>query len=238
DLGFCAPPLRIVASGRRLEFAALNRRGEVLLQLITPQFAEGEDYGNFERAPERLAFDVKPPEPVRFEEERTRQRSVFTALRRLLALFASDEDAHLGLYGAFGYELAFQFEPVRQRFARSAEGRDLVLYLPDSLLVVDHQRGVAQQHVYDFALTSDGSGPTTADLPRRVATTPFTPGTGTTGTRCDHRPGAYEAVVETAQQAFRRGELFEVVPGQTFSTDCQEQPSTLLRRLLEHILAP
>lgn len=238
DLGFCAPPLRIVARGRRLEFAALNLRGEVLLQLIAPAFTEGEDYGNFERAPERLAFDVKPPEPVRFEEERTRQRSVFTALRRLLALFASDEDAHLGLYGAFGYELAFQFEPVRQRFTRSADSRDLVLYLPDSLLVVDHQRGVAQQHVYDFALTSDGNGPTTADLPRRVATTSFTPGTGTTGIRCDHRPGAYEAVVETAQQAFRRGDLFEVVPGQTFSTACQELPSTVYRRLREQNPAP
>ena len=41
--------------------------------------------------------------PVLFEEERTRQRSVFAVLRLLLNLFRSSEDPYLGLYGAFGY---------------------------------------------------------------------------------------------------------------------------------------
>ena len=51
------------------------------------------------------------------EEERSRQPTVFSALREIIAAF-SGPDPHLGLYGAFGYDLAFQFEPVRQRHDR------------------------------------------------------------------------------------------------------------------------
>ena len=47
------------------------------------------------------------------EEMRSRRPTVFTALREIIAAFRGD-DAHLGLYGAFGYDLAFQFEPIRQ----------------------------------------------------------------------------------------------------------------------------
>ena len=39
---------------------------------------------------------------------------MFSALREIIAVFGGD-DPHLGLYGAFGYDLAFQFEPVRLR---------------------------------------------------------------------------------------------------------------------------
>ena len=48
----------------------------------------------------------------------------------------------LGLYGSFGYDLTFQFEPIRPAQSRVAGARDLLLYLPDELLVVDiHTRG-------------------------------------------------------------------------------------------------
>ena len=48
------------------------------------------------------------------EEERSRRPTVFSAVREVIAAFAAP-DSHLGLYGAFGYDLAFQFEPVRLR---------------------------------------------------------------------------------------------------------------------------
>lgn len=238
DLGFAAPPLRITARGRRVEFAALNARGQVLLQMLAPHFSEGADYAEFLRTPERLAFRVRTAEPVCFEEERTRQRSVFTVLRTLLDLFGSDEDQHLGLYGAFGYELAFQFEAVRQRLQRDAAQRDLVLYLPDRILVVDHKRETAQQHVYDFALEHAGGRLSTAGLPRAVQQRAFVPGTGTHEPVSDHAPGAYAAVVEKALTAFRCGDLFEVVPGQTFRSACIDAPSQVFRRLQQQNPAP
>jgi anthranilate synthase len=238
DLGFSAPPLQIAARGRHLEFTALNARGQVLLQMLSPQFRAGEDYADLRRTPERLAFRVRTAAPVRFEEERTRQRSVFTVLRTLLALFGSAEDTQLGLYGAFGYELAFQFEAVQQRLIREDNQRDLLLYLPDRILVVDHKREVAQQHVYDFACEQEARRLSTAGLPRAVPQVAFVPGRGAPEPCSDHAPGAYAAVVRKALDAFHRGDLFEVVPGQTFSRACSDAPSRVFQRLQQQNPAP
>mgnify|MGYP003415113929 CR=1 FL=1 len=77
---------------------------------------------------------------------------MFSVVRRLIELFRSPEDPHLGLYGAFGYDLAFQFEPLRLRLERPDSQRDLVLYLPDELLVVDHRRENGELRRYDFGV--------------------------------------------------------------------------------------
>ncbi len=60
------------------------------------------------------------PEPAGTvpEEERSSRPTVFSAIREVIALFAGP-DEHLGLYGAFGYDLAFQFEPLRLRPSRA-----------------------------------------------------------------------------------------------------------------------
>ena len=71
-------------------------------------------------------------------------------VRALIDLFGSDQDPHLGLYGAFGYDLAFQFEPIELSLARPSDQRDLVLYIPDEIIVVDHQGGVAERRRYEF----------------------------------------------------------------------------------------
>ena len=74
---------------------------------------------------------------------------MFTALREITAAFAC-EDPHLGLYGAFGYDLAFQFEPVRPRLERPATQRDLVLHLPDEIWILDRKREEAVRYSYEF----------------------------------------------------------------------------------------
>ena len=64
------------------------------------------------------------------EEERSKQPSAFTVIRDLLHTFSSDEDEHLGLYGAFGYDLVFQFEPIPQRHLLDACSCRVVLPAP------------------------------------------------------------------------------------------------------------
>jgi anthranilate synthase len=49
----------------------------------------------------------------------------------------------------------------------------------------------------------------------------------------DHAPGDYAALVEVAREAFKRGDLFEVVPGQTFFAGSPRPPSEVFRRLRE-----
>jgi len=45
---------------------------------------------------------------------------------------------------------------------------------------------------------------------------------------CDHAPGELAAKVKLTHDYFRRGDLFEVVPGQVFSEPCCDTPSQFL----------
>ena len=81
-------------------------------------------------------------------------------MRALKDLFACDDD-QLGLYGAFGYDVAFQFEPIDLKLERPEDQRDVVLFLPDEILIVDHHGKRAYVLEYDFVVngrTTKGSG--------------------------------------------------------------------------------
>src|SRR5207244_4580050 len=146
------------------------------------------------------------------EESRSRRPSVFSILRALIDLFASPEDQHLGLYGAFGYDLVFQFEPMQLRLPRPGDQRDLVLYLPDEILIVDHMRQSAALHRYEFEV----GGVSTEGLQRNTNPDPYRLDLSTAlrPNESDHGPGEYAALVERARTAFARGDLFEAVVGQ------------------------
>jgi anthranilate synthase len=232
-MGFVDPPLVVVARGRGLRVEMLNARGAVLLPAIADALAGLDALAALERGDGALTLTVRSPAGGFTEEERSRQPSVFSVIRVLVDLFRHPDEPHLGLYGAFGYDLAFQFEPIRPRLARPSDQRDLVLYLPDELVIVDHRREVAQRRRYEF----EAGGRTTANLTRTGEPVPYV-GATTVARRADHEPGEYAAVVRLAREAFKRGDLFEVVPGQTFFEPCPSPPSELFLRLRERNPAP
>src|SRR5437016_3147091 len=162
DMGFVDPPLELTSRGAAVRLSALNDRGRVLLPAVAAALSTLPAVTWTERTDTALAGEIAPPTQRFAEEERSKQTSVFTILRAVIDLFASSEDAHLGLYGAFGYDLAFQFEPIRLRLSRPDDQRDLVLYLPDELVIVDHRRERAERRRYDF----EHGGAATAGLPR------------------------------------------------------------------------
>lgn len=226
DTAIIDPPLVISARGRAMRIEALNRRGEALLPTIARALLKEKDVALTQTTKQRLALTVAEPNRIFTEEERSRAPSVFTVLRAITALFHTDQDANLGLYGAFGYDLAFQFDPVEFKLKRDESQRDLVLYLPDEILVVDHYSAKAWTDRYDYA----GDGFSTADLPREGAVVPFTP-SDRVPPRGDHAPGEYAELVRRAKKSFKRGDLFEVVPGQMFYERCESPPSAISRRL-------
>jgi len=73
-------------------------------------------------------------------------------VRSIVDLFRSDEDPNLGLFGAFGYDLAFQFDDLEFKMDRGDSQRDLVLFLPDEILVVDHHQAIAWHDKYEFTI--------------------------------------------------------------------------------------
>lgn len=226
DTAIIDPPVAISARGRDMRIEALNARGEALLTMIAGPVSRLDDVALTQTTKRRLALRIAPPGRVFTEEERSRVPSVFSVLRAVVALFRSQEDANLGLYGAFGYDLAFQFDPVDHVLERKQSQRDLVLYLPDEILVVDHYLAKAWTDRYEFS----GSGVSTEGLPREGKEEPFRTA-DRIPPRGDHEPGEYAGLVRRAMDSFKRGDLFEVVPGQMFYERCETAPSEISRRL-------
>lgn len=233
DMGFIDPPLSLVSRGRRFQFSALNQRGQVLLPAIADAVCHLPAVVESEVQAGEISGLIALPEGRFPEEQRSKQPSIFSVLRAVIELFASPDDQHLGFYGAFGYDLAFQFEPLRLRLERPADQRDLLLYIPDQLVLVDHRREQAVRHRYDFEV----NGSSTQGLPREGASQGYV-GADRVERACDHEPGEYAAGVRRAREAFKRGDLFEVVPGQTLFEPCPAPPSELFRRLRERNPAP
>ena len=226
DTAIIDPPVVISARGRAMRIEALNGRGEILLPIIGKAISALKEVTLTQTSKQRLALTVAEPGRVFTEEERSRVPSVFTVLRAITALFRTDQDSNLGLYGAFGYDLAFQFDPVDYSLKRAESQRDLVLYLPDEILVVDHHQAKAWHDRYDYS----GNGFSTEGLPRDSKAEPFKP-SDRIPPRGDHEPGEYAKLVTRAMESFRRGDLFEVVPGQMFYERCETAPSEISRRL-------
>ena len=226
DIGFCNPPLVITCRGACIYVNALNVRGEVLLSMIVPLFSLSDDVEIFSQSQRDCQLHVKATQQVFSEEERSRQPSVFSVLRKILAFFKSDDEPYLGLYGAFGYDLIFQFEAVNVSKQRPESQRDMVLYLPDEIFVVNHRKEEAVVRRYDFQY----HGKSTQSLPRDGSYEAYTP-LRTLSEDGDHAVGEYANVVEIAKKQFAAGNLFEVVPSQTFYMPCPEKPSTVFKRM-------
>ena len=236
DMGFVDPPLAVTARGRGFAVDALNPRGRVLLPAIAQALSAMPAARLTEIGDDHLGGEIAESAERFPEEQRSRQPSIFSVLRALIELFGSAEEQHLGFYGAFGYDLVFQFEPMALKLPRPADQRDLVLYLPDEILIVDHMRQIAATHRYEFAV----GGASTEGLARTTAATPYRPERAAAAqpSESDHGPGEYAALVERARAAFARGDLFEVVVGQLFADRCPDPPSVVFQRLRRANPAP
>ena len=228
-IGFVNPPLELVTRDRTFTITAHNERGKVLLDYLAELLLDQPYLQDINTEDNRIVGCVKASDRSFSEEERSRQPSVFSVVREIISAFYSPVDENLGLYGALGYDLVFQFEQMPKHLDRASDQRDLVLYLPDELLVVDYHLQQAFRIQYDF-VTKNGS---TRDLPRKGEIMDYRGKRHSVIQTSDHAPGEYEKQVTKALDYFRRGDLFEVVPSQSFFQTCEKSPTQLFRTLRE-----
>jgi anthranilate synthase len=253
EVAYVDPCVEVAARGRLITARALNERGAVIFGVIDAALRRvgvpadhpavgpaGGDAGSADAGsadagsadadrglPGTTVF-VPAADGSFTEEERSRQPTVFSRCGDHRGV----PDPNLGLYGALGYDLAFQFEPVRLRIPRDGQLRDLVLHLPDRVHVVDRKRESALCYSYEFSV----AGRSTAGLPRETAASPGGAARGEpTVTReielpGDPVPGEYAALVGRARERFAQGDLFEVVPGHVFHARCSS-PAAFYQRL-------
>lgn len=220
-LAYVDTSLEVVARGREVTVRQLNARGFLLVDVLADALA-ASGVGEVTRSDREVRVQVPTPTGRVPEELRSKLPTAFSALRVILDALKCD-DPYLGLWGAFGYDLAYQFEPIPFAKDRPADARDLVLHLADEIYVVDRKRESAQVRRYDFSF----GGRSTKGLPRetesldyvRAASVPEGP-----------VPGVYADTVRRAREEFKAGNLFEVVPGHEMYAEC-DSPSAFYERL-------
>lgn len=226
-IGYVNPPLSLETRGTAFTLKALNERGELLIAYLASHLCKQFELQDVTRSSTQITGTVPPSSQLFAEEERSKQPSSFTIVRAIMKAFSSAEDEYLGLYGAMGYDLVFQFEPIEQQRDRDDDQRDLALYLPDRLIVVDYYQQKAFRIDYEFT-TDQGS---TDGLPREGKTFDCRGDRLTPERSSDYPPEGYAALVEKASDYFKRGDFFEVVLSQCFFEACEASPAALFRQL-------
>ncbi|SFG20627.1 anthranilate synthase component I [Sporolactobacillus nakayamae] len=227
DIGFVNPPLELTSKNDAFRIKALNSRGKVLIAFLTDHLSN-PDVLLVQNSLDELAGTIKRTDDALIKEEnRTKRSSIFSVLREIQSLFQTD-DAFLGLYGAFGFDLVLQFERYSLNKERDPSQNDLQLYFPDELIVVDREKNEACKINYDFTYGSF----TTKDLPHSGTRYPFhaLKKSGTSLGYAD-KEGDYAELVRKAKDAFSKGDLFEVVPSRVLTRNCSSRPSQIFQRL-------
>ncbi|MDZ7823281.1 MAG: anthranilate synthase component I [Ahrensia sp.] len=226
DIAIVDPPVMISARKRDMQIKALNDRGLVLLAMIEKCLSDEPHVEYMARVGAQLEIKIIQSAEVVSEEMRSRSPSVFSVVRKIVTHFHAPNDENLGFFGSFGYDIAFQFDPIEEKLERAPTQRDLVLFLPDRILVVDNHSAKAWIDEYEFS----ADGETTKGKAGSAVLDPFVP-TDMVPPKGDHKPGEYAALVKSAKASFARGDLFEVVPGQMFYEQVKTKPSAIARRL-------
>lgn len=140
EIGFVRPPIEITSKDQELRIKALNAGGIALLNILSDVLTENPLVQLKEHDSQKMILEIPPTTRIFSEEERSLQPSIFTPIRSLLKDFKGIEDSLLGLYGAFGYDLIFQFERIGQTYDRSSLTKEMHLFFPDSIYLLDRQK--------------------------------------------------------------------------------------------------
>ncbi len=226
DIGFVDPCLELRSCGRHFTLKALKEKGIPLLKPMYRALAASSDMEELLVFSDHLEGRIKPS-PGRFpEEERSRQPSIFSVLRSSKKLLGSEHDQFLGFYGAFGYDLVFQFEDLKMKHRRDDDSADLCLYLPDQILIIDHRMVKAFELSYDFEIPDINDGLSFSQSAKSASTNK-----SAARSVLPLQKGRYAGLVREAKEYFFRGDLFEVVPSQALYEPCEKKPSLVFETL-------
>mmetsp|Transcript_6161 Transcript_6161/g.18618 ORF Transcript_6161/g.18618 Transcript_6161/m.18618 type:complete len:818 (-) Transcript_6161:816-3269(-) len=239
-LGFVDPPLELSGRGRHFKLRALNERGSLMLAMFEFILGESPAVLQLERHGGEMRGIISSSTGLLLsEEDRSKQASLLSVVRIVCNILYHPDEAQLGLYGSLGYDIMFQFEPLEKLIRRNRQQRDLLLYVPDSILVVDQREKSAWQVSYDFSWCSPGAIHTfdTTAVTRTGPSIMYTPFQHAFEKR-DMPAGTFADLVELAKQEFKQGNLFEVVLSQQWRCNCSATPSAVFRELRKRNPSP
>ena len=231
DFGFIDPPVEVVAHQDKFRLTALNGRGVPILAMLRPLLLKTPNIKLKSEDETSLFLTIASPNRIFAEEERSRQPSTFTPIRTLMAEFRGMRDDFLGLWGAFGFDLIYEFEQMPLSMPRGDEDKLLHLYLPDRIMVLDRRLEEAHAYEYEFTRrtqTTIGLSETAFSGIQNVAA-PMACSKGEITS--DHTPEDYMTKVEMARKRMHIGDIFEVVMSRKYQIAYHGQPSDIFHMM-------
>lgn len=216
--------LRISAKGRQVTFRALTQNGNSLLLLLDKLLPENVE-NHISEGQRQLTYPLI--DAIQDEDARLKSTSIFDSLRQLLSLVNVPQDQHeaMLLGGLFAYDLVAGFEGLPQ-LTSDRRCPDFCFYLAETLLILDHQNGIARLQASLFTPSDTEQ----IRLEKRLAEIqhklghPASTISATTlenmQLNCDRSDEEYGQTVRELQQAIRLGDIFQVVPSRRFTLPC------------------
>lgn len=231
DFAFIDPPLELIARNRTITVRALSERGVFWLKHLTPMLAADSHVALVSQTDRLLELTVSESDQFFPEEERSKQPSVVTPLRTVIsALTEVFDDPLFGFYGAFGYELIFQFDPP-PLVQDHTDVKLFHLYFADELHLVDRRREVAEKTSLHLLIDGDSSD--------QYSNEPFEPieiktqkdSSVTTEVFSAPSDTEYETMVLDAKEEMRLGNIFELVLSKRYETEQKHPLSDVFERM-------
>ncbi|NBI43789.1 anthranilate synthase component 1 [[Haemophilus] felis] len=227
SLLFLKTALKITCEAQSVRFAAQTQNGRAILPFVARQLAA---VATLELHSENeLLVRFSPVSNHLDEDSKLLQPSVFDGLRVIERLYGEQENAVM-LGGLFGYDLVCQFMPMAeiQLNADATSCPDYSFYLPEQLLILDHQKQQSHLHTFCFeptllaALQQDSAA--ILQQMQAVSSLPLASATATT-LSTNIEDAAFKRMVSDLKQHIYQGDVFQIVPSRQFCLPC---PTPLL----------
>jgi len=239
ETGFFAPPIETIASFEKVIFKALNQRGIVLINIFENILQE-ENNGqyNLSRNDDELIAKINPTEEIFREEDRSKQPSVLTPIRIILKAFKHDQQDSLGFYGAFGFDLLFQFEKIDLINKRDEKQPIIRLFFPDRIYTFDRKKEQAFLYEYNFSYKNFSTENIPHEIPHKENINTQSKKTDSTldidgdiqSTLTDKE---YALLVEKAKGKMVIGDVFELVLRRKYFAPYTGSCSQLFKKMID-----
>ena len=163
DFASTCPPLELDLFHRKVEFRPLNERGERITE-SEPVLA-GHPHWDLRDRRRHTAGILKPMPALFSEEERSKQPSVFSILRALIAEFRDPRTIPSSRSSAHSATTCCSSSSPSNSSCRAHGVKDLHLYFCDDIWFMDRKREQIERYQYEF----ERDGISTAGIPRTAA---------------------------------------------------------------------
>ncbi|MBR1943576.1 anthranilate synthase component I [bacterium] len=233
ETGFFAPPVEVVAFFDRVVFIPQNKRGSKIIDIFRQILEQNnKNLYNLVEENDKLTAKIIFTEKFFKEEDRSKQSSVLTPIRIILNALKHNESDVLGFYGAFGFDLLFQFEKIKLVNKRNENQPILRLFFPDKIYTYDRKKEEAFLYEYNIeyqGISTDNITNETIQPIKQTQPKEFSFNGEIKSTLTDEE---YAELVEKAKEKMKIGEIFELVLRRRYYTPYSGTPSELFEKMV------